>query len=94
MLPPLRSCRLWLLLLPLAASGTPPQFPRRFSANVVASGNFEQVHAVYQDLDGQRKLLAGELTGDVSHGGWRQQSLLTKGPTGIRARRTRVRWSR
>lgn len=82
MLPPLRSCRLWLLLLPLAASGTPPQFPRRFSANVVASGNFEQVHAVYQDLDGQRKLLAGELTGDVSHGGWRQQSLLTKGPTG------------
>jgi hypothetical protein len=61
---------------------TPPLFPRRFSADVAASGNFEQIRAVYQDLDGQRMLLAGELTGDVSHGGWRQQSLQTVGPTG------------
>jgi hypothetical protein len=59
-----------------------PSFPRRFSADIQATGNFGQIQAVYQDLDLQRSLVAGELTGDPSFGGWRQQTLLTAGPRG------------
>jgi hypothetical protein len=59
-----------------------PSFPRRFSADVQATGNFAQVEAVYQDLDLQRSLLAGQLTGDSGYGGWRQQTLLIAGPRG------------